>query len=54
VLGGSGYAAQNQRPLHFGLGEGATVDSVSIRWPSGHVQMFYTPDVRRVHRILEN
>ena len=54
VLGGSGYAAQNQRPLHFGLGEGAAVDSVAIRWPSGHMQMFYTPDVRRVHRILEN
>ena len=37
VLGGSGYAAQNQRPLHFGLGDGAAVDSVSIRWPSGQV-----------------
>ena len=53
VLGGSGYAAQNQRPLHFGLGEDAAVDSVSIRWPSGQVQMFYAPDVRRVHRIDE-
>ena len=54
VSGGSGYAAQNQRPLHFGLGEGETVDSVAIRWPSGQVQMFYAPDVRRVHRIVEN
>ena len=54
VSGGSGYAAQNQRPLHFGLGDGAAVDSVSIRWPSGQVQMFYAPDVRWVHRILEN
>lgn len=54
VSGGSGYAAQNQRPLHFGLGDGAAVDSVSIHWPSGQVQMFYAPDVRRVHRILEN
>ena len=54
VLGGSGYAAQNQRPLHFGLGDGAAVDSVAIRWPSGQVQMFYTLDVRRVHRIVEN
>ncbi len=54
VLGGSGYAAQNQRPLHFGLGDGAVVDSVAIRWPSGQVQMFYTLDVRRVHRIVEN
>lgn len=54
VSGGSGYAAQNQRPLHFGLGEDAAVDSVAIRWPSGQVQMFYAPEVRRVHRILEN
>ena len=54
VLGGSGYAAQNQRPLHFGLGEGAAVDSVAIRWPSGQVHKFYAPDVRRVHRIVEN
>lgn len=54
VLGGSGYAAQNQRPLHFGLGDGAAVDSVAIRWPSGQVQMFYTLDVRRVHRIVED
>ena len=54
VLGGSGYAAQNQRPLHFGLGEDAAVDSVAIRWPSGQIHKFYAPDVRRVHRILEN
>ena len=54
VSGGSGYAAQNQRLLHFGLGESAAVDSVAIRWPSGQVQMFYALDVRQVHRILEN
>ncbi len=54
VSGGSGYAAQNQRLLHFGLGESEAVDSVAIRWPSGQVQMFYALDVRRVHRILEN
>ncbi len=54
VSGGIGYAAQNQRPLHFGLGEDTAVDSVSIRWPSGQVQMFYAPEVRRIHRIVEN
>ena len=54
VSGGSGYAAQNQRLLHFGLGDGAAVDSVAIRWPLGQVQMFYALDVRQVHRILEN
>ncbi len=54
VSGGSGYAAQNQRPLHFGLGERAAVDSVAIRWPSGHVEMFYSPDIRQVHRLVEH
>ncbi len=53
VLGGSGYASQNQRPRHFGLGEGAGVDSIAIRWPSGRVHKLYAPDIRQVHRILE-
>ena len=35
VSGGSGFCAQNQRRLHFGLGKTAGVESVEIRWPSG-------------------
>lgn len=53
VSGGSGYASQNQRRLHFGLGKDAKVDRVEIRWPSGRKQTIEGPEVRKRHRITE-
>lgn len=38
VSGGSGFAAQNDRRLHFGLGQNAHIKKAIIRWPSGQVQ----------------
>jgi hypothetical protein len=53
VSGGSGFCAQNQRRLHFGLGAQGTVDRVVIRWPSGKTQEVTGPQAGRVHRIQE-
>ncbi len=53
VSGGSGFCSQNQRRLHFGLGAGATVDKVTVRWPSGKVQELTRPEVNRVHKVEE-
>jgi hypothetical protein len=53
VSGGSGYASQNQRRLHFGLGRDAKVDRVEIRWPSGKTQTITGPADRMLHRIVE-
>jgi hypothetical protein len=53
VSGGNGFCAQNQRPLHFGLGRGAHVDRVQIRWPSGKVQSIEAPATGTVHRVKE-
>jgi hypothetical protein len=53
VSGGSGFCAQNQRQLHFGLGSTPTVDRVVIRWPSGVTQELEAPAAGRVHRIQE-
>jgi len=53
VSGGSGFCAQNQRRLHFGLGSGARVDKVVVRWPSGKVQELSQPAVNRVHTLEE-
>jgi hypothetical protein len=53
VSGGSGYAAQNQRRLHFGLGKNARVERVEIRWPSGQTQSIRAPKVNQLHKIEE-
>jgi hypothetical protein len=49
----TGFSAQNQRWLHYGLGEARTVDRVVIQWPSGSRQTLASPAVDRRHRIKE-
>jgi enediyne biosynthesis protein E4 len=53
VSGGSGFCAQNQRRLHFGLGEHPSIERVVVRWPSGKVQEIKGPQPGRVHRVEE-
>jgi hypothetical protein len=53
VNGGSGFSAQNQRRLHFGLGAASGVDQVVVRWPSGRRQTIEHPQLDEVHRITE-
>jgi enediyne biosynthesis protein E4 len=54
ITGGSGFCAQNQRRLHFGLGKNAKVDKVEIRWPSGRIQTIQTPEVNKIHQVKES
>lgn len=37
VVAASGFAAQNDRRLHFGLGDATRAEKIEIRWPSGAV-----------------
>ena len=53
VSGGSGFSAQNQRRLHFGLGPAARIDRVVIRWPSGRTQTIEAPAVDTWHAVAE-
>jgi hypothetical protein len=53
VTAAAGFAAQNQRPLHYGLGEARTVDRAVIRWPSGASQTMVNPQVDMRHRVQE-
>ena len=53
VSGGSGFAAQNDRRLHFGLGKNAHVNKAIIRWPSGKIQTLDEPAVDQLHKIKE-
>lgn len=53
VMGGSGFCAQNQRRLHFGLGKNPKVERAEIRWPNGKVQTIDKPTVGQVNKIKE-
>lgn len=53
VSGGSGFSAQNQRRLHFGLGRVTAVERVEVRWPSGKIQTIEAPAVGQAHLLKE-
>jgi len=53
VSGGSGFAAQNQRRLHFGLGKTSHIERAVIRWPSGKVQTIENPALNENHSVTE-
>ena len=53
VSGGSGFSAQNDRRLHYGLGATSLVDRVLIRWPSGRSQVIDWPAIDRLHQVKE-
>lgn len=53
VTGGSGFGAQNQRRLHFGLGPDPTVEKAIIRWPSGQTQTLDSPAPNTIHDVTE-
>ncbi len=53
VSGGSGFSAQNDRRLHYGLGNTATIDSLVVRWPSGARQTIHDAKIDALNRIGE-
>jgi hypothetical protein len=53
IDGGSGFASQNDRRLHFGLGSHEWVDRVTIYWPSGLRQVVTRPPIDRFVTIIE-
>ena len=53
VSGGSGFCAQNERRLHFGLGKSSAIEHVEIRWPSGKTQILIAPKLNESHKIIE-
>jgi hypothetical protein len=53
VDGGSGFASQNDRRLHFGLGSHEWVDRLVISWPSGTRQVITRPVIDRILTVSE-
>jgi hypothetical protein len=53
VSGGSGFCAQNQRRLNFGLGKNPRLEKVEIRWPSGKIQTLDKPVIGQSNHVRE-
>jgi hypothetical protein len=53
VDGGMGFASQNDRRPHFGLGKREWADEVTIQWPSGVRQVLHGLPADRFHTITE-
>jgi hypothetical protein len=53
VSGGCGYAAQNMRRLHFGLGKDPRIDRMIIRWPSGRTETRRSLRAGQCYRVKE-
>jgi hypothetical protein len=53
VSGGSGFCAQNERRLHFGLGKAPRLEKVEIRWPSGKLQTLDAVGVGQIIKVKE-
>jgi len=50
---GDGYLSQRSKWLHFGLGAGEHLESLSIRWPSGNFQDLTSIEVGKRYIIEE-
>jgi hypothetical protein len=53
IHGGSGFCAQNQRRVHFGLGKTEKIEKVEIRWSSGKIQTIENPELNKIHKLKE-
>jgi hypothetical protein len=53
VSGGTGFAAQNQRRVHFGLGKDPQMEKAVVRWPSGKTQIIQNPAPQQLYKIKE-
>ena len=53
VSGGNGYASENMRGLHFGLGKDPHIEKAIIEWPSGQTQVLTAPQAGIRHPVKE-
>lgn len=53
VTAGLGFASQNSRRLHFGLGKSTKVKKIFIYWPSAIVTDIADPQIDKLHIIKE-
>lgn len=50
---GAGIMAQSVKPVHFGLGDMKTVDTLKVIWPNGQAEIFYDIPANQKIKIKE-
>ena len=53
AVGGAGYASQNDRGLHFGLGQAQKIDQLEVIWPGKMKEVFSVTQVDKVVTIVQ-
>ncbi|QDS87289.1 ASPIC and UnbV [Rosistilla ulvae] len=54
LTAGSGYQASNQRQLIFGIGDHPSIETLTVRWPSGNEQVFHSVRTDSEVNIVES
>ena len=54
VNGGNNMVSQDDRTVHFGLGNQSAIDKLTVRWPSGIVQFYFDVDSNQLLTIFES
>ena len=53
IRSGDGFEFMSHIGAHFGLGTDTEVESVTIHWPSGNVDVIENPAINTVHSVIE-
>lgn len=53
VLSGGSYLSQNDLRVHFGLGAATKIETVTVYWPSGHVDVMHNLAANHFYSVLE-
>ncbi|REG89503.1 FG-GAP-like repeat-containing protein [Winogradskyella sediminis] len=53
VRSGEGFEFMSSLNTHFGIGTDATINSITIYWPSGTVDFIADPEINTTHAIIE-
>jgi thiol-disulfide isomerase/thioredoxin len=51
---GEGFLSQSSKWMHFGLGEAAAIEQLTVRWPDGKQETISNLDINRRYRIVQD
>jgi hypothetical protein len=50
---GNGFMGQNSENIHFGLADLEAIDSLTVTWPTGHIDRYYDIQASQILKSIE-